>query len=516
MFLKKNNPQTTGLMLIDLLSLVISFFAAVYTRFYNEGDWEQINSWNGGLYYMLLELVLAINVVVFLLNETRHRPIHVQNPLEKLINVIKNNLIQTAFLVVLLYLIKQGFWASRAVVLGLFAYNIVLDFIFRFIYGRYIWRKLRNMSGVIKYMLLVSSTSAEAALRRIQAGIRGSKSEISGIILTDENIVSQEFDGIKVLGSIANIEDTIKNYDFDEIVYYADGTREENIEIIKVFNDLRRPLNVIPLFDGDLIHSEEYERIGDIEGFRLSFMAERSSVLGVDFAVTNIREAVDFVRDNVKKFYGKYICFSNVHTTVMACENDEYRKAQNEALIVFPDGAPISKLQRRRGRIRAERVAGPDFMREIFLTCMNSSLSMYFYGSSPETIDALKKNLEKNYPGLDVRGYESPPFRQLSREEDEEAIKRINDSGADILWVGLGAPKQEMWMNAHKDRINALMCGVGAGFDFHAGTIKRAPEWLQHVGLEWLYRLFQDPKRLIRRYLITNLKFLVYILRKNE
>ena len=91
MFLKKNNPQTTGLMLIDLLSLVISFFAAVYTRFYNEGDWEQINSWNGGLYYMLLELVLAINVVVFLLNETRHRPIHVQNPLEKLINVIKNS-----------------------------------------------------------------------------------------------------------------------------------------------------------------------------------------------------------------------------------------------------------------------------------------------------------------------------------------------------------------------------------------------------------------------------------------
>ena len=111
-----------------------------------------------------------------------------------------------------------------------------------------------------------------------------------------------------------------------------------------------------------------------------------------------------------------------------------------------------------------------------------------------------------------MRGYESPPFRNLTTEEDAEVIRRINESGADLVWIGLGAPKQEIWMNEHSGKINALMLGVGAGFDFHAGTVRRAPEWMQHVGLEWLFRLFQDPKRLIRRYFVTNIKFAYYLL----
>ncbi len=114
----------------------------------------------------------------------------------------------------------------------------------------------------------------------------------------------------------------------------------------------------------------------------------------------------------------------------------------------------------------------------------------------------------------------SPPFRDITPEEDAEDIRRINDSGADIVWVGLGAPKQEKWMNAHKDKINAVMMGVGAGFDFHGGTIKRAPVWIRKIGLEWLYRLCMDPKRLFKRYIVTNLKFIWYLsfelLKKNN
>ena len=260
--------------------------------------------------------------------------------------------------------------------------------------------------------------------------------------------------------------------------------------------------------------SEYFENIGDFDSVRLSFMSEKNKVLGVNFAIANLWDAVQYIQRNIERLRGDYICFSNVHTTVMAYEDAEYRRVQNEAAVVFPDGIPISKLQKRRGYRRAGRVAGPDFMEKMFFYSMENGISMYFYGSSQETLESLKKNIEKKYPGLDVRGYESPPFRSLSNEEDEAAVKRINDSGADIVWVGLGAPKQENWMNAHKGRINALMLGVGAGFDFHAGTVKRAPEWMQHVGLEWLYRLFQDPKRLIKRYFVTNLKFMYYLMIK--
>ena len=126
-------------------------------------------------------------------------------------------------------------------------------------------------------------------------------------------------------------------------------------------------------------------------------------------------------------------------------------------------------------------------------------------------MDALKASLEAKYPGIIIKGMYSPPFRELTPEEDREDIERINAAGADIVWIGLGAPKQEKWMKAHEGKIHGVMMGVGAGFDFHAGTIKRAPLWIQKIGFEWLYRLFQDPKRLISRYFITNIKFMWYL-----
>ncbi len=239
-------------------------------------------------------------------------------------------------------------------------------------------------------------------------------------------------------------------------------------------------------------------------------LEEKCPVLGVNFTVSALDEAVRHIKDSIPALKGKYICFGNVHTTVMAHDNREYMDVQNGAAFVMPDGMPIHKEQRRKGYKKACRVAGPDFMKKMFLTSMDGSVPMYFYGSSPETIEQLKRNLEEHYPGIDLRGFESPPFRELSEEEDREAIERINSSGADILWVGLGAPKQEYWMAEHKDKINALMLGVGAGFDFHAGTVKRAPKWMQKTGLEWLHRLLQDPGKLFKRYLVTNTKFLVY------
>ncbi len=141
---------------------------------------------------------------------------------------------------------------------------------------------------------------------------------------------------------------------------------------------------------------------------------------------------------------------------------------------------------------------------------MDGKHSHYFYGSTEETLSALSEALPEKYPGLRIAGFYSPPFRELTEEEDSSVTAMIKEADPDFIWIGLGAPKQEKWMAAHKGAFRGVMLGVGAGFDFHAGTVKRAPRWIQKIGFEWLYRLFQDPKRLIKRYVVTNTKFLLY------
>lgn len=227
------------------------------------------------------------------------------------------------------------------------------------------------------------------------------------------------------------------------------------------------------------------------------------NILGVDIAVTNMKDTVNYIIKNIESLQGQYICVSNVHTTVMSYEDEAYRKIQNSAALVLPDGKPLSMVSRKRGYPDAQRVTGPDLMHELF----EKPLKHYFYGGKEDTLIILEKKLKAKYPEIQIAGMYSPPFRPLTEEEDDEDIKRINESGADVIWVGLGAPKQEKWMYAHKGKMKGLMIGVGAGFDYHADVIKRAPEWMQRLSLEWLYRLFQDPKRLWKRYLSTNFKF---------
>lgn len=232
-------------------------------------------------------------------------------------------------------------------------------------------------------------------------------------------------------------------------------------------------------------------------------------ILGVNIAVTNMQDTIELILTQIDELKGKFICLSNVHTTVMSDQDEEYRKIQNAAFLALPDGSPLALLQRLRGYKGAEQVAGPDLMPALWKATENTGISHYFYGSSQETIDSLKVQLQKRYPGLAIAGMEAPPFRPLTVEEDQEAVKKINESGAQIVWVGLGAPKQERWMYEHQSMVNALMLGVGAGFDFHAGTVKRAPAWMRNHYLEWLYRLIQDPKRLWKRYVETNGKFIL-------
>ena len=217
-------------------------------------------------------------------------------------------------------------------------------------------------------------------------------------------------------------------------------------------------------------------------------------------------ETVAYIEEHIDELRGKYICVSNVHTTVTGYEEEEYRNIQNTAALALPDGKPLSLYSKKHGFPEAERVTGPDLMGELF--ARDNGLRHYFYGGKEETIQVLSEKLPREYPSLQIAGMVSPPFRPLTEEEDERELQKMNDAKADIIWIGLGAPKQERYMYEHRGKVNGVMIGVGAGFDYYAGTIKRAPMWMQKLSLEWLYRLMQDPKRLFRRYLATNFKFL--------
>ena len=241
---------------------------------------------------------------------------------------------------------------------------------------------------------------------------------------------------------------------------------------------------------------------------------EYYNILGTRINVTDMGKTVQYLDEHLEELRGRYVCVSNVHTTVTAYRDKEYGKVQNGAALNLPDGKPLSIVQQKAGCSGARRVPGPDLMPEIFALSERKGYRHYFYGSRQETLDMLKKKLTEKYPSLQIAGMYSPPFRPLTEAEDQAAVDAINAAKPDFIWVGLGAPKQERWMAEHDGRVCGVMLGVGAGFDFHAGTIKRAPKWMQEVCMEWLYRIGQDPKRLLWRYLDTNFSFLYYLIKE--
>ena len=241
-----------------------------------------------------------------------------------------------------------------------------------------------------------------------------------------------------------------------------------------------------------------------------------TDILKTKINVITMQDAVAFLDENLETLRGKYVCISNVHTTVMAYRDEAYRRVQNRSALNLPDGKPLSLVQRWRGLAGVGRVPGPDLMPEIFKMSETKGYRHYFYGSTPETIEALGRQLRKNFPGMQIAGMYSPPFRPLTPEEDERVIAMINETRPDFIWVGLGAPKQEIWMADHEDKLCGVMLGVGAGFDFHAGTVRRAPMWMQEICMEWVWRMMQDPRRLLPRYLDTNISFLYYLMKERR
>lgn len=237
-------------------------------------------------------------------------------------------------------------------------------------------------------------------------------------------------------------------------------------------------------------------------------------VRGLTLTIGTLDVAVDVLEDVLKRSDKRTAVFANVHVVETARRDPQLSRAVTDASFVFPDGAPVAWAARILSGSPAERICGSDIFDQLCRRSERTPYRHFFFGSTRDVLDGLVERVSGEYPGLRICGTFSPPFGDDWLMSDE-SVDRINAAAPDVVWVGLGAPKQEIWMASARDAVDApLLLGVGAVFDFVSGYKRRAPEWMQRTGLEWLFRLAQEPRRLVRRYALTNTAFLLGVARE--
>lgn len=231
-------------------------------------------------------------------------------------------------------------------------------------------------------------------------------------------------------------------------------------------------------------------------------------ILGVPVSAINMGEAIATILSWVKNHNANYICVRDVHGIMRALDDPALMEIHNQAGMVTPDGMPLVWITRGRGYHNVQRVCGADLVAALCGASISNGIRHYFYGGKPGVANRMAEALTATYPGLQVAGIDTPPFRALTVEEDEAMVASISATQPHVVWVGLSTPKQEYWMRDHVGRIpGATLIGVGAAFDFYAGDVNRAPHWMRKSGFEWLHRLLSEPTRLWRRYLLMAPKF---------
>jgi len=240
----------------------------------------------------------------------------------------------------------------------------------------------------------------------------------------------------------------------------------------------------------------------------------RYSALGLQLAALDFESAIDLLCAAPKAKMRIAVHFCTVNTVIAASSETSLSTVLNGSnAIVFPDGMPIVWLGRVSGK-RVDRICGPDFMPALVARSRSFGYRHFLYGGADGVADELRRNLLLRFPGAKIVGTYSPPFRTLTRDEDQIVVDLINRSQPDFVWVGLGTPKQDFWIANHRDQLNAsALLAVGAAFDFHSGRLTRAPVWMRGSGLEWLFRLMAEPRRLWRRYTISNIRFAALLAR---
>jgi N-acetylglucosaminyldiphosphoundecaprenol N-acetyl-beta-D-mannosaminyltransferase len=233
-------------------------------------------------------------------------------------------------------------------------------------------------------------------------------------------------------------------------------------------------------------------------------------VLGIPIAMTDYAQAMDVMDGMVERRERGYVCAVAVHAVMVSQHDDEMRRAVTGSTLTVPDGMPLVWAANLLGESLHNRVYGPELMDRYCARCAERGHRVWLYGGRDQgSLMQLALNLRRRHPGIEIVGGYSPPFRPLTGEEEDVIVEQINEAAADVVWVGVGVPKQEKWMAQMRDRLDApVLCGVGAAFDFHAGRISQAPPWMQERGLEWIYRIAQEPRRLLPRYLSYNPAFL--------
>ncbi|MEQ8907678.1 MAG: WecB/TagA/CpsF family glycosyltransferase [Vicingaceae bacterium] len=237
-------------------------------------------------------------------------------------------------------------------------------------------------------------------------------------------------------------------------------------------------------------------------------------IVSLDVSTLSYSASLAKIVDYAKKREPSYACFANVHMIIEAYDEPHFKEQVNTATLVCADGMPLVKAIQLKYGQTIERVAGMDMMPSLLHEAERAGLSVYFFGSTQETLEKIATKAQDKHPSLQIAGYYSPPFRPLSEEEESEIAKKINDTEANLVFVALGCPKQEKWMARNSKHIKAVLLGVGGAFPVFINEQKRAPKWIRDLSLEWLFRLVQDPKRLFKRYFYTNSKFLLLFLRQ--
>jgi N-acetylglucosaminyldiphosphoundecaprenol N-acetyl-beta-D-mannosaminyltransferase len=232
-----------------------------------------------------------------------------------------------------------------------------------------------------------------------------------------------------------------------------------------------------------------------------------SFILSTQITPTSYTQAVHLIAGWAKQQKSRCVYAANVHMLMEAYDSPKFQEVVNSADLVTPDGMPLVWALRRKGYKNQQRVYGPTLMLEILAAAAKEGIPVGFLGSSEDILQKLTQNMIARFPGLIVGFQNSPPFRPLNTDEDLLLIQKINGSGIKILFVGLGCPKQEYWIASQREKTQVVMMGVGAAFAFHAGVVRQAPAWMQRSGLEWLFRLTQEPSRLWKRYAYTNPRF---------
>jgi N-acetylglucosaminyldiphosphoundecaprenol N-acetyl-beta-D-mannosaminyltransferase len=260
-----------------------------------------------------------------------------------------------------------------------------------------------------------------------------------------------------------------------------------------------------------LVGSGQFENELELKPSR--FDSATFDVLGVRTHAVQIAEVVGRMREWIRERDGCHsIAATDMHDIVEAQHDSSFMEVLNATDLVVPDGMPLVWLGRRQGHVLRRRVYGPDLLLAFCGESAGQGYRHFFYGGEPGVAERLAESLKTRFPGLNVVGTCSPPFRPLRAKEDEEMVEMIGRAAPDVLWVGLGAPKQERWMHEHKTRLRVpVLVGVGAAFDMLSGRRKQAPCWMREHGLEWFFRLSQEPRRLWRRYLVYGAQFIAYL-----